>query len=284
MSYRKTARHGQSLGSAKVKPRQGASLVIVVCASAFLVAFALAMVYTAGLLLSQANRRLDQERSRQLARSYARVLEAELQKGGNPNDASKKATFYRFACNFLENEGYADYNPDHPDTTVYHYRVKTNTAGPEYGTVTVALYKESDWEGGRITGEISDGSSDPSWDPLVAVAGSVQHATLTVEVTVRVDDMSYSYSTVYDQKAHYIDDAVTFTAAGGDILKWNGSANRWEYLNGTHYPAGAGESIYYEVKPGLVMMEDCVFDKTFREKGDPPGSTLPEGGGEVTGP
>ena len=42
--------------------KKGSTLVIVVCVSAFLMAFALAMLYTAGLLLSRANRRLEQER------------------------------------------------------------------------------------------------------------------------------------------------------------------------------------------------------------------------------
>ena len=67
----------------KARAQQGASLVVVVCVSAFLVAFALAMVYTAGLMLSQANRRLKQERSRQLARSFSQVLYEELQEAAS---------------------------------------------------------------------------------------------------------------------------------------------------------------------------------------------------------
>ena len=51
----------------RVESKKGSTLVIVVCVSAFLMAFALAMLYTSGLLLSRANRRLEQERSYQLA-------------------------------------------------------------------------------------------------------------------------------------------------------------------------------------------------------------------------
>ena len=42
----------------RAESKKGSTLVIVVCVSAFLMAFALAMLYTAGLLLSRANRRL----------------------------------------------------------------------------------------------------------------------------------------------------------------------------------------------------------------------------------
>ena len=62
----------------RVKAKNGSTLVIVVCVSALLMAFALAMLYTAGLLLSRANRRLEQERSYLLAQSFAQVLEQEL--------------------------------------------------------------------------------------------------------------------------------------------------------------------------------------------------------------
>ena len=42
--------------------RQGVSLVIVLCVSAFFVAFAAAILYTAGLLTSQSTGRLKEER------------------------------------------------------------------------------------------------------------------------------------------------------------------------------------------------------------------------------
>ena len=51
--------------------RGGASLAYVACISALLVAFALAMTYTAGMMLSGANKRIAEERCYQLAKSYA---------------------------------------------------------------------------------------------------------------------------------------------------------------------------------------------------------------------
>ena len=57
----------------KTGDKNGSTLVIVVCISALLMAFALAMLYTAGLLLARANRRLEQDRSYQLAQSFAKV-------------------------------------------------------------------------------------------------------------------------------------------------------------------------------------------------------------------
>ena len=71
-------KEGDIVHRKKTGDKNGSTLVIVVCVSALLMAFALAMFYTAGLLLARANRRLEQERSYQLAQSFAKVLEEEL--------------------------------------------------------------------------------------------------------------------------------------------------------------------------------------------------------------
>ena len=78
-----------------VKAKEGASLVMVICIGAFLMAFALSMIYTAGLLLSRSNRRLEQERSYQLARSFSQILDLELKKYNALGDAPEKS-FYRW--------------------------------------------------------------------------------------------------------------------------------------------------------------------------------------------
>ena len=91
----------------KTESRAGSSLIMVVCVSAFLVAFALAMVYTGSMLMARANRRLEQERCYQLASSFAKVLDGELERyGGRDLEALKSDTtynnsFYRFAFQFL---------------------------------------------------------------------------------------------------------------------------------------------------------------------------------------
>ena len=58
--------------------RQGVSLVIVLCVSAFFVAFAAAILYTAGLLTSQSTGRLKEERSYLLAQSRQRPHKIQL--------------------------------------------------------------------------------------------------------------------------------------------------------------------------------------------------------------
>lgn len=266
----------------KAQAKRGASLVVVVCVSAFLVAFALAMVHTAGLMLSQANQRLKQERSRQLARSFSQVLYEELQKGGSPEDPGAADSFYGFACKFLEDSHYLNYDPDQPDATIYHYQVDTPTTGDAYGTVTVALYKESE-DDTELSGTIINGGSSGSVDPLVAVAGSVQRATLTVEVTARADGMSYSYSTVYEQSIHYKDQAVRFTYEGREI-RWDKAGQEWK----ENTPSGdtvivtPGDAISFVVTPGLENIEECQYNKAIREEGDPEGSETPGGGGGGT--
>ena len=94
--------------------KNGSTLVVVVCVSAFLMAFALAMLYTAGLLLSRANRRLEQERSYQLAQSFAQVLDQELKADYDKPENAPEKSFYRYVYNFLEGR-YGEYDPDHPD-------------------------------------------------------------------------------------------------------------------------------------------------------------------------
>ena len=69
---------GKRVENLKENRKKGISMAIVLCAAAFLVAFAAAIVYTAGLLTAEANERLEQERCYQLAKSYAKVLDTEL--------------------------------------------------------------------------------------------------------------------------------------------------------------------------------------------------------------
>ena len=63
--------------SSSIKAREGSSLAIVICVSAFLMAFALAMLYAAGLSVSRANRRLEQER-KEMKRLLAAVSSARI--------------------------------------------------------------------------------------------------------------------------------------------------------------------------------------------------------------
>ena len=69
---------GKRVENLKENRKKGISMAIVLCVSAFFLAFAAAIVYTAGLLTAEANERLEQERCYQLAKSYAKVLDTEL--------------------------------------------------------------------------------------------------------------------------------------------------------------------------------------------------------------
>ena len=51
--------------------KSGISMAVVLCVSAFFIAFAAAIVYTAGLLTAQSNQRLKEQRCSHIAASYA---------------------------------------------------------------------------------------------------------------------------------------------------------------------------------------------------------------------
>lgn len=257
-------REGKRTRIVRDESKRGASLVIVVCVSAFLVAFALAMVYTAGLMLSGANQRLKRERCFQLARSFARTLDQELWDYESTETAGTDS-FYLFVCNFLEDSRYAIYNPDHPESTVYHYSAGQMPAGEDYGDVTVALYKE----GERIEGSIVYDPTEPNPDPLGTVAGSVSNYTLTVAVTAAIDGESYTYSTVYLQSASYHEDEVIFTNGEGTELRWDKDNRRWLVRStGNPYTAANNEMIGYEIQPRLDRHTGYRFQKTIPEKGE----------------
>lgn len=269
----------------KIESRQGASLVIVVCVAAFLVAFALAMVYTAGLMLSQANKRLNQERCYQLARSFAQTLDAELKKYEDIelDETTKNAyadSFFLFSCKFLEKDGYLVYKPNHPES-VYHYKIDgENLAEKDYGTIDVALYKESDTVGDKIEGELTYNNSNPDLDPLGTAAGKVNRYTFTVEVTASLNGVSYSYRTVYSPATSYNEGAVDFWNSSGKELKWDESEKKWRGITGSEYNPADNEKIKYEIKPDFDYLKGCRFIKITPEKGE----LIQTGGEEAENP
>ena len=64
----------------RANAKNGISMALVLCVSAFFIAFAAAILYTAGMLTAQSNQRLKEERCYQLAKSYSDVLKNELTK------------------------------------------------------------------------------------------------------------------------------------------------------------------------------------------------------------
>lgn len=134
----------------KENRKKGVSLAVVLCVSAFFIAFAAAILYTAGLLTSRSSERLQEERSYQLARSFSEVLGTELEAYSQKDEPDVSGTFYQFANLFLDETRYQEYSKDNPKSTSYQFVVDGTTAGNlfqdtvggGYGNLRVTLRKE----------------------------------------------------------------------------------------------------------------------------------------------
>ena len=157
----------------RANAKNGISMALVLCVSAFFIAFAAAILYTAGMLTAQSNQRLKEERCYQLAKSYSDVLKNELTKYDKKytDDGSTvgDGTFYAFANKFLDDEKYLEYNSDYKDSTKYNFvedgsNLSDISSSPlsdkGYGNISVTLKKEQNSDenvdeimsGGEITG------------------------------------------------------------------------------------------------------------------------------------
>lgn len=265
----------------KIKSRTGSSLIMVVCVSAFLVAFALAMVYTGSMLMARANRRLEQERCYQLASSFAQVLDGELARYSGQElkeppltDADYDNSFYRFACKLLEDPLYQEYSPEHPELTTYYYRLGKDDAGAgeDYGKITIILYKESDQETDVLEGSFlynpGSGSGGDDADPIDKVMENFSRFTFHVDVVAELDGMTYSYGTSYDTQVKYMDDAVEFTA-NNTRIRWDDTEKKWLDSNGNEYDVPDGTLINYKINPELDKLRSCIFKKTISEGENP---------------
>lgn len=249
----------------KIRTKKGSSLVIVVCVSAFLMAFALAMLYSSGLLLARANRRLEQERSYRLAQSFAQSLDAELKKYNKPSalggaDSAPNDSFYEYVYKFLEGT-YGEYDPDHPDETVFHYTAAspTGTDMDKYGTIRVVMYKEVNQEQDvDMSGEIGPEEAD-----AIINEGIIRYI-FTVEVTADLDGVSCSYSTEYRQKASY---KVNFMYNGSQVFwkdgKWHSGSQ-----DGPEIPSDMMNKIQYEYLSDSNSITACTFENAYKEGGE----------------
>lgn len=242
----------------KEEARQGASLVVVICVAALLMAFALAMLYTAGVLLSRANERLRQERSYQLAQSFSQVLEKELASytKTSGDDAAPERSFYQYVYKFLEGI-YGEYDPNHPEATVFHYTGgNAGDENPEYGVIRIALYKEGLEETDTGMSGFINGDSDAT--AITQLEGTLfNRRTFTVEVTATLDGVSYSYRTQYQQKATY---RVTFRY-NGDIVVWANNAWHMSSAEGEIISLESGDRIAYQFDPSSDDIQTCHFIK-----------------------
>ena len=185
--------------------KQGISMVLVLCVSAFFIAFAVAILYTAGLLTAQAGERLLQERCYQLAAGYAGVLDGELKAYSIPKDTTD--TFYGFVNQFLDGTGYAEYDPSRPEDTIFYYQpIEGDSDGTDYGKIRIGLYKESSEDDNTsiLTGTVIPGTADNYQLEIDRInSQTLNRYILTVQVRVQEDDESYTYSTEYYRMETY---------------------------------------------------------------------------------
>lgn len=259
----------------KQESRAGTSLIMVVCVSAFLVAFALSMVYTGSMLMARANRRLKQERCYQLARSFAQVVDEELDRYKDVDDLQDPAqvdgdyadSLFRFSCRFLEDTAYREYNPEYPELTTYTYEYRPAVEDKQYGAVTLVLYKENDQDTDVMEDTLPENPADQGTtinDPLDYVMNQVSRYTLYVEVVAELDGMTYSYVTSYETLVGYQEDAVEFTAGGARIF-WDDTDKQWRNNGGDLYSVPAGTPIDYKIHSGFHNLQSCSFQKTIPE-------------------
>lgn len=260
-----------------INAKEGTSLAVVTCVAAFLMAFALAMVYTAGLTLSRTNRRLEQERIYQLARSFSEVLEQELEyyaypPGKGPAAGSNAAgetvpadgkTFYQYVIKFLEGQ-YGEYDPDYPDETIFHFtagETSEDVSAEDYGDIHVVMYKEAGEEEDEMSGSIH---KDTSLDDINTKP--IQRYVFTVEVTAELNGRTYTYQTKYRQMVKY-EVRYMYGASKKAVVK---VGNEWHYSDATGELItlwDEGEYIQYEYLPGETNIKECIFENIYRGEG-----------------
>ena len=250
--------------------KNGISMAVVLCVSAFFVAFAAAILYTAGMLTAQSNLRLKQERCSQLAKSAADVLDQELQKYTNKDTTEAGSdSFYTFVNKFLDDSQYLDYSEDYPDATKYNFLVsdtdlsdlsKADALPEGYGNIRIALTKEknaSEDSDSLKTGEIHTAANNAAnykteIDRIRNI--TVRDYNFSVAVTASYEDATYTYTTEYSREEKY---DVKFTH-NGKVIVWDDTNSCWRVGNtsGEVYTPDTSQNIQYEF---LNTTTSCVF-------------------------
>lgn len=246
----------KGLKQLKADQKKGISMAIVLCVSAFFIAFAAAIVYTAGLLTAESNHRLLEERCYQLAKSAADVMDKEITSYDQKKDNTvTRNTFYDFANEFLDDGRYLVYNTDSPEATSYRFttagtdmdspQTSGSLYGDGYGNICITLKKElntDETNPGEGTIQVSAGS-DYGLEINNIKNTMIRKYMLVVDVTAYEEDRSYTYTTEYTRQETY---DVQFTYKD-DIIVWNTETNNWRYGtdNGTVCQMTAGDEIHY---------------------------------------
>lgn len=257
----------------KYNDKKGISMAIIVCIGALLIAFSLAMAYTASLMMSEANTQLTEERAYRLAKSFAEVLDGEIHKGGEDSSGNviaddKCSEFYKFVKRFVGNAAYKDYDSSDKERTVYTYSLDSGVAAAykDYGNIEIKLYKHLNDE------ENNDSRSflyetGTNYTEKVTTLTQVEHYryTLTVEVIVSYEDIQYSYKTEYDC-AEKLKPEFTYN---GKIISWDKDSHKWVEGNisgGSEISINAGDKIDYVYKKDEQSVISRTFKNLYEEK------------------
>ena len=234
-------------------------MAVMLCVSAFFLAFAAAILYTAGLMTAQSTERLRQERCYQLARTAAASVDQELTRADytDKNAENVEDTFYKFANQFLDGTQYADYDADNdPKHTQYTYllsgsdldNLSKGISGMEgFGNLSVTLRKEKDNTADSSVVDHEIPIEDPNADFTSRIEEikqeGVRQYSLSVDVTAYYEDVEYTYTTKYIRAETF---EPTFTYEGQTIY-WNETDSKWKYnsIVGQDVSLEAGKKISY---------------------------------------
>ena len=251
----------------KTEKRSGVSMAIVLCLSAFFLAFAAAILYTTGALSKQSAQRMEQERCYQLSKSYSDVLQEELERYSRKEEAPT-SSFYAFANQFIDDQQYLEYDSALPEITRYRYMTSgtgdilnpevTNTLEAEYGNLMITLQKEKNTEesASDLSGMIDRMPDAGEYNKLLDEIRNrkFRQYMFTVLVTAYYGNEEYTCSTEYVREEVY---HVKFMQDENPIV-WDGMQWHEKEVNGEVYdPDMMNEKIQYEYDTNQPV--SCYF-------------------------
>lgn len=258
----------------KANKNKGISMAVMLCVAAFFIAFATAILYTAGLVTSQSTQRLKQERCYQLAKSYAQVVDKELTRYDSKQSESIEGTLYQFANKVLDSSQYSEYDEDgNTEDTQYNYMITGSDMNDlfseaddmkGYGNLSITLRKEknSDETNSNMLGTIDvtqDGSGYA--EEIARVEGTaVRQYTLSVDVTAYYEDETYTYTTEYVREEKY---RAKFQNNGKTIV-WDGTQWRDDTNVGAVHAFGLDNKIAYtlDASPSQAWYSKFINQRT----------------------
>lgn len=128
------------LSALRKNRRSGLAMMIALCACVLLLSLTLRLFYMSGVRIARAGRKVELERCRLLADTFAAALEVELRKYGAEGNEAESGTFYNRVNEFLEDPSYADYDPSDP-STVISFKQDGGSRDDSYGELEIRLRK-----------------------------------------------------------------------------------------------------------------------------------------------